>query len=999
MSTVTTISDLFGAVYAELKRRKNNGPVFEKYPGVTIEDAEKKLRVAFGIPEGQPIDYESTAYDAMFRAGNPLHGNKEIEEYFRTIAFRKRRLPDIDSPEYRMEETPEFSALSDDEKLIAQAKHIVHVVYDKQLATGVDEETIENRLNGYNANEDEPHKLKFVPVGEREARREKSRLMGDAIMDCARNLFDHTENTRFHRATVTLLNYDTPDKPDPENEIIVDMFTHYDERDKQAEHIEGVLNRRCAKNPNLPREEVRAALENEIKNEWPKKRGEIAVKRVKEVIELYKKRNEMTDISLPIEQLCKNFRALRDASNISYEIPNFRNLVPEFMEITDDELKLFAECEEMQSELASAYEKLASIANPCYALFDVDELAYYKVYEIAADGKAGIEGKKLTTYKDSLSDYSVDSAFVERYKRMAILDDFNDIAAEYGLELRTGDDVVPQFETKRVTESRDEFANEPGANIDEIMNNSPIAMIHGDRVVIVCRESGASMKLECDKPEKLFNSRFKLKTDYMNDMMRHADPGYIHSSPKFRDMKEQYEKLLELGTLPENLLADTKSAANAINRFRREYAALVARTDDYLAYKTVKNPNDLEKRRIEMAKTLKEFGELKLEQLNIIERAVETYKNYGTLSPEDRKKAIAREKDIEKKLGNKILARSKMSDYINFCSLRYSDVPSVKNYFESVKPTFEAYKNDLKPFSETRVPQYDPTQLIGAVIVGSLIKKERAENNGKENGLYETLFTGADTEAYVRMLGNAALSYADKKYPGMLKKDNNGNYLQMSIEDFNKITDDKFVKELVASADEVMQIRPEITILKELAGKYRDCIPKKEGVPFPPLENAMRDYADEHILPGAAEFFGALANDKSVNTFSGCDLVADCVLLRVMQLEYVAENINHPGNIEQIMRDPKKTVGLKNIITQSEGYNALISKAFAPDENGEIHADRLYNALINGKEITNIAKGVYMNVMIAGKAPQNAGLAAEKVNEMKVGGKANGNNPVVPGKK
>ena len=143
------------------------------------------------------------------------------------------------------------------------------------------------------------------------------------------------------------------------------------------------------------------------------------------------------------------------------------------------------------------------------------------------------------------------------------------------------------------------------------------------------------------------NQDLKMRLDDVVGEVRKADPKWMISSSQYREMREKLKEFAEVYNCTKNDFAIKDPSM--IRRQQRLLCELMTKANDYLRYKGRTSAKRSEQKRINAAKSILEFAEQRLNDLDYVEKArrklTEMQKNAGNM-----KNAIAKPQNVAKKV-------------------------------------------------------------------------------------------------------------------------------------------------------------------------------------------------------------------------------------------------------------------------------------------------------------------------------------------------------------
>lgn len=826
-----------------------------------------------------------------------------------------------------------------------------------------------------------PHPLPRYSSAERAQRRARSEQVREAVFDFVVSTRQRGENVHVRRQYGSLWETESADNPSAHNEELARLFSSdtAQERAFEQETMQEYMSH------GMSQEDASQAAKQYIAS----RRGEIVMNAFVERFALLEHLDELTDENLPPEQLAQNYKAITAAWESAFEAENIlKDVDSGYLMVTDAQKQLVRQMQQQQDLFVDAREKLNNMSNPVYEFLDIRQLNYYDLdrFDSAYEGTMEEIG-----VKDALSNFVQDFSIVYSGRTIRIADAYDQTLEAYG--------IVP-VEARVVAEDLTGVKESQATSFD-LLNNKTITMERDDLAVILSRVSPDSDELTAETPGRLFDQFLTAKNKMLTKELEDADPAFLRSSKEFKAMKESLRHVNKLAPL-----GDSPSQRD-IDRARREFSALLRSSKEYRATKGEAGKNDREQARIDVAEKLKAYAEMKLGQLNTIEKAQNTLEKYRGMTLDQIREKIQAEKpqaqaeaEVLNSLKNDPASREVLGEFNQDRMGRQFEDESLRrkypidwlklkiDHYRNVEGGMDVLADSARPFSvkvtytlgkdapqDSLVPDAAPLATVaGSLIAMEMICMERkALNAPGVPGPLETLLTGEQSKQLAQELGERAIKLDTKK-----------DLSELNVGDFIRFTDTFQINHLAAALSgdfrqkHAQELENGCQFTQKLATAYRDAIKPMRGEQLDRSEQAFLDFTNKQILGHAKEYdelIAAAGGDPSAEMDSsakmvGTSLLQNCVIHSMVQLERESLGKNGPGNLEKMVQDPQKLPTLWKAVQSAPDFQKLMEEKLF--RLGETPAMDTILKFMEQKEPQRIAKDLLQQAVKARQSAQTA---------------------------
>ena len=663
---------------------------------------------------------------------------------------------------------------------------------------------------------------------------------------------------------------------------------------------------------NIARDEA----ERQVDKELGERRVAIVMDKLYQSQQILNRLDEMTDLSLDQDELAANFFNILVASTYYYEAENFAG--KEYnLPFTQEQRDWIAAERQKIDRFQAAVGKISSMANPLYEYLDINEVennfdmsALNDAYDEKTDNDEEYKQRKFPQNTKDIFISFLGDIFDINVVRTLDTDD-NSLAITNALGFDVNEKWILEETTRGLT------VTDRGIR-DKLVNGNYIAVDQGERTIILCPPKPGTADIRIDiHPEDFYNAFVEGKMRHLMERRAEVDPGYVISSPYFREMRSSFERLVRMGRLP---APDPEE--DVIKRYRQQLLEVEAKCKAYLAYKKG-GQTDFERERVKFVNELLDFVTMKLTQLDIVKRAQATVASYigngainhdGTVNFDNLPNDIAMDRQ-------NYIGRWRSEKPAEWTKKRIDSYEHKPNHILELNNTM----NEANNTAATAQPgslDYERAviRLIGAMTLREILKVEG--NPAVVRGI-ETLITNKADPAVqgaaktartdiVEALGEMAyrniFNYVDKDV----------NSLKVALTTFDPEELGSKVKDTFYSRyGMVTVINLNSDFMKQIADLPKDT-PEK-------YKNAFRDFTQTEILDKAVELYRDGSATKIRDVEGARLLVANTVLHGMVTLNRLSENANGPCTLEMMLTEPEKLQSLQEGIMNSDEFKKLCS--------------------------------------------------------------------------
>lgn len=705
-------------------------------------------------------------------------------------------------------------------------------------------------------------------------------------------------------------------------------------------------------------------IKAKIKEQILARRGQILMQRAHESYAMLENLEDMSDPSLPAEQLVSNYIAIQESFNVLFEINGELTRADSFYTISDADKRWLRSVQNVQSRFALALERFAAYSNPISEFLDPASLADYDCYSlrVAYDDlfeaqnqdqedqenrgerfqreraakhknfKVYAGGDVFDNFANILEDAN-NKIFVSR--NLEIDDYFERTVQNFGFTLGQGGATCTceQFDRDGKRSIKQD------AGVEQLKSGRPLVFRQDGRVAVLSLRYPLSCEMVWDKPEALFNYSLEYQNDKLLKQLAASDKWYKTRSPEFRDMRRNFE---ELAASVKGLDGSPEQREQVAQR----YYDLLEHCNRYLVMKprngVGKNP--LEQGHIDAAKALKDYASAKIVELATVSNARRDLELYRDMPAEQIRGAAAlrtERANLKKWLGDQSTAPYVQEAPVTIATTLRIALRALHN---SIQEPENANAPEAMFCPSSFVTQGQAKLAVGSLIALEMINREREElrAGGQAGpGPLEQIFSKVYDEGRVcddgiRALGNAAVKYMT----GVdLEEYNEEALTDRQLTNFLRSFDAKLLVDalpaeteaLKASANKVVnelkaqQERQEQEARESAANALRDA-----AKPFGKASLGALDFTNQNINAPINALCGELAaGNQTTDMKTSWQLLSSCVIQSMIQLDDIGSGNRHRA--DRMLRDPDALEVLRQAVETSAPFKQMVVKTFSED--------------------------------------------------------------------
>ncbi len=650
-----------------------------------------------------------------------------------------------------------------------------------------------------------------------------------------------------------------------------------------------------------------------------KRRSELVLARVAECAEIAQQAEDLTSDDLTPEQLAANYLTIMQAMDVANDIETFAGQARDGsgrFEFTEEQFGYLDERRSDQLTMANAVLPLENMGNPCYAFLDPEDMMDANIDAVIRE-EASIAATKRELNRaedpnfdaiaggepDVFGAYATDALSLRGIRRSQADEREQERMREvYGF--------IPE-ETTQVIESRWDYATLRTTET-AIQAKKPVAYEMGNRVVILTAVgTNSNPSVSTGRPEALFNHSLRRKSAEVYDLLDSTDVRYKISSPEFREMKRALDKVRGLKPLGTDKTVDRHQE---LENARKRFETLLTNTKAYLAKKPDHSEKTYTEKRIQAAKKVRAYAELKLHELELVDKARDTWERYKGMSDDEIRRATAAENEELTRLRARDARRKNPVGWLGDLSDRYlrQGVP------EAFRNGFSETVDELRAFilnadgvfvgKGTDELAEDAALLAGYSAAGELIlrERERRENKGLDGiGPLEATLNAEGLQCrkkWIRALGEQVIQNAVGVSSGELNREELSRFL--------------------ASFDPKLNIdKVGEAFSKQCGAKFMDKIEER----FSDVDPAIQPFVDANIVAKAKEYRRqtldgtmSLSHDEVMHAVS-CHILADLAQRNGENAEKLRQLMQKEKNIDALLTYIQDENTLKELVTGNIG--------------------------------------------------------------------------------
>ncbi len=807
---------------------------------------------------------------------------------------------------------------------------------------------------------EQQHRLPRFDEAQRAARRAASEKMRQCVIDYAclegrltRHYYSHNED--IGRSGQSLFYYEAPGEHDSRNREVLWML------DKNPNNRPGYIAEKKQQLMDAGKTEQEAQQEAEAffdEESLRTRLGKLFVDRVRDALDVVSHLKEMASTELPPDQLAQNYITMCSARDLLMDLD--LNIVEANKEngrlrLSAEDLNFLQQCKDNQILFYETLFPLTTMANPLYEYVDLDAVMDSNIQTMLSLHGRFLDGPQGTVYRQqcleidpNYNNYS--SVAVDHFR--AYLEDALMIQSQRSTQTDMREQArmadvygfIPEF-TTQVCESQWDFkmVNETRTPLG---SEKPTAYEMGNRVVILTSNgTNSHPSVTAENPEAMFNFSLDTKIEQILALQDSTDVWYKRSSPEYKAMKAA---LLHACTVPP-LKEGAKRDANELDAARGPFKALLAAAEAYLQTKPEQSAKTYENNRIQAAKQIKAHAEIKLRELDLIEKARLTLERHKDMDDDAirtattaeneafgrLRRADARRQDPTRWLGDLCDMYTKKGLPISFCSPFSDAIDDLRPRRRDENGTFINHDDELRITTKL---------LLGYSVAGELILRERAQRDHDQlvgAGPIETAFTSSikRRQNWCRALGDIVF----EEFIG-------SNADSMSAEDLTHIIT-SFEPDVIADAvKDSFSAKCSAQLVNDV--QQQCCKPVFD-------DRVIRQFIDDTIYAPLETFQNsALDNAPSIDFASAYSMMNSYVLINMAGCEgQTAERLR------MLMKKPDNISELCKLIPTSQFFKDLVNKFDMGEKATDIA--RLSN-IVHDRTIHNTALDILSEDQFSG---------------------------------
>ena len=709
-------------------------------------------------------------------------------------------------------------------------------------------------------------------------------------------------------------------------------------------------------------EEIREQVETDIRA----RRGQILMQRMRESAALLDHVEDMSDPSLPAEQLVANYITLQKAAHVTHEIDGQLAKNGSFFTVSEEDAQWLRDFKKAQSCFGLALERIAAYANPISefldpaSLVDYDCIAMHNPYEnlfesqdrgLPFQERRKAKHRNFEAYADGVQDNftnllydAAGTLFPQRDTEIA--ERFNRAVEDFGFTL--GENGA-----NCTCEQFDRAGNcgiKQNAGVEELKSGRPLVFRQDGRVAVLSLRSPLSYEMVWDKPEALFNYSLEYQNDKLLKQLAAADKWHKTRSPQFRNMRRSFEALAAS-------VNGLDGSAEQREQVLQKYNELLGLCDTYLARKPQSGvgKNSLEQGHMDVANALRTYAANKLEELTVVAGARRDLDQYRNMPVEQIRGAAAQaqqaalaqqaqeaqQQEQEARVAELREARADLKKWLGDQANAAYVLEAPQNIRVCVWTGMSVlqrncYRDDANTggvfCSSTAVTQGKARNMVGALIALEMVNREReqlrADNRQAGPGPLEQLFNGADRkndcDAAFITLGNAAV-----KHMTGVDIANGENMADLHLTDLLQNFDAQALadalpetKDLRERVNAAAQQEAEARALQEARTKAANAL-RSAAKPFGTAgTGAINGFTADNITQPINKLSEDLASGtENTDMAVSWHLMRDCVIHSMIQLDDIGSGDAH--RFDRMLRDPQALGVLRHAVETTDLFKTM----------------------------------------------------------------------------
>ncbi len=688
-----------------------------------------------------------------------------------------------------------------------------------------------------------------------------------------------------------------------------------------------------------------------------KRRGEIVMQQARESIEVLNNLDALMAPGQTPEKLKENYFKIARAQAICQEMEAYVSKSEPgtgYLELSRKDRQWLNEQADYPTNLAVALYTMNMIANPLYEYVDPQELIHFdmdktRVYYdgLFGDGfdipeedrrdpifKKGNRTAKQNRAMEKLDPYykahrgETGDSLRCLYSDAGVLQLSKDEAAKYASEQLLEDYGFVRGATRRFCET---YGNGKPDNYDF---RQPVAYALGNRVVILSSSNSAKDGfITKESPEELFNHKLENTAEFAGKAFWKANRWYTGNNNGYETIGLRFEQVLKEGMLPSGC------KKKDLERFKKSYKALENAATYYLEKKGNNVKRGLETQRVEAAKKMQKFAKMKLDELDLVGKAIQTIDEYKDKTREEIRAATARENaspryaayikaEVPKAQAEtpvKWLRSQYTTLYAGGLTSHVQERADAAKIADSTIGRLEDAENPYAPEMKDTV-----VNMAGSLIAMEAIRQERSRlNSPGQRGPVENMIEEEydKMKVQVKEFGKQAIqTFTGKSVDQLNSKD-----LEKFLKEFNQ-------RDYVQNVNEKCGISP---LAQKLTGQYVNSVLPERSELLDAHEQKLQEFARTNIVDPAKKYIENPMDDH-IDLADARKLMSSCVLCSMIQMERAGNHGKKPGLLESKLMNTEGVEELRRSIEISEPFQNMMKKA---THNGELYGRDIVNLL------------------------------------------------------
>ncbi len=693
-----------------------------------------------------------------------------------------------------------------------------------------------------------------------------------------------------------------------------------------------------------------------------KRRGEIIMQQARESAEVLQNLDTLMAPGQDPKKLKENYFKVARAQAIYQEMEAYVSGAKPgtgYLELSHKDRNWLSEQADYSVNLAVAVHHLNMIANPLYEYVNPQDLVHFDM-EKTKTYYDGVFGDKSSIPEEDRADsiFKKGNRTKKRDKAMekadpyykthrggngdslqCLCDDAHMVhldmqeATKYASERMLEDYGFVRGATRRFCET---YGNGKPDNYDF---RQPVAYELGNRVVIL--SSSNSVKdgfITKNCPEMLFNHKLENTAEFVGKALGKSNRWYTGNNNGYETIGLRFEQVLREGKLPH----DCKK--KDLERFKKSYRALENAATYYLEKKGNNVKRGLETQRVEAAKKMQKFAKMKLNELELVGKAIRTLDEYKDKTREEIRAATAKE-NASSRYAAYIKAevpKAQAENPVKWLNSQYTTLyagglTSRAQGRSTVSTIASAALDRLSeaenPYANTDGMKDAITSMAGSLIVLEAIRQERGRlNTPGQPGPLERACDNPDDDydgikERMQDIGKQAIQTVTGKPVDQL----DSRDLEKFLKEFNQ-------RNYVRNVNEKCGISP---LEQKLTGLYVNSVTPERSELLDVHEQKLQEFARTNILDPAKKYIDNPA-DGLIDPADARKLMSSCVLHSMIQMERAGNHGKKPGLLESKLMNTEGVEELRRSIEISEPFQNMMKKA---THNGELFGRDIANLL------------------------------------------------------